>query len=200
MTIDLPDRDLPEAVTAIVREAVAKHDAIGDATAEAEARIRALPDFASLVDELVRRAVAKLVGDMRHAVTTAIKKETGQYGTGGKIDYQQSEAVNAVFQGMYDLAVAGTKLGALYGEELPAAAETERNIGNGHLANARLLDQLRPIVKDGKRVRECVPEKRLRAIWNQVTGAAAEPKHKTNGHSNGKALRRVKPSEELPSR
>lgn len=174
MELTLAENELPEDVYRVIAKAIAKHDETEPAVEQAIRDVRGLPCFPLLVDTLVNRSVRRLVHDMRHHRTVVVKRESGVYGRGQKIDYQRSTRVNGVFATLYDMAVAGTTLGVLTGKELPEAADRERNIGNGHLANAALLDRLAPLVKEDKRVRDCVSEKRLRSLWRQVSAKAVE--------------------------
>lgn len=159
--------DFPEAVLALVREAEAKNpNDIDEAVETAAKKIRKLPEFDSLVDAFVTRAVRELIHDARHNETRLIKKEAGSYDAIPKVS-SVGDAVNRAAMSVYLYRIAGRTLGDLLGSELEAIAKNENEIAEGHLFNARLMDRLRKMVPEDKRVREAVKESRLNALFKE---------------------------------
>jgi hypothetical protein len=155
-------------VLEIARSAVQKHSNVKKATDVAEREIRALPNFQSLVNSLVRSAVQGLVYEFRHSANVSLKKQNGRYGGKATVVVGKSTRLRAVYQSIYDLRIAGTLLGLIYGRDLPDVASQERTTGNGHLANAELVEALIPLVPPGSRVRDAVSTTKLKKLFQQV--------------------------------
>lgn len=163
------DVQFPAEILEIIRKSADKHKTdIPAATSEAERKIRARPDFGSVVDTLVRAAIQEQVYVARHRITSRIKYETGQYGGPPKVIAGESVGGRRAAISCYEHRIAGTILGLVLGENLMDIADSEDAIGNGHLFNARLAMALRPLVPDGKYVKDAVPEKKLRVIMENL--------------------------------
>lgn len=169
---------LPQSVIDIARECAAAHGAdIAEATRLAEQRIRALPDFEQIVNTLITAAVRDMVYDARHATNARFKREAGYYGRRGRVDTAASEVVNRAAKSVYAYCIAGTMLGELQGKDLPDLAEKEELTAKGYTFNAVLLRELAQKVKGEQKVRDVIPENRLKArfdhLYRQVFGTGA---------------------------
>lgn len=161
--------EMPQSITNAIKDAATRHTSdIEAAVTLAERRIRKLDEFSEWEDELIREAIRERVYDVRHKHNTALKREMGAYGGPAKTTSGASAAVQKAAQSVYNLRIAGTLLGLLRGDELAAVAETERAIGQGHLFNATLCEQLIRHVPDNKTVQEAVSEAKLRRMCKQV--------------------------------
>lgn len=159
----------PESVLSVARAMAAKHgDDIPRAVTEAEKLIRKLPEFDSLVDQMIRNAVREMVYDARHISNVATKRQTGHYFQEQKVDTTKSKAVLQAYKSVYAYCVAGTQLGLLYGERLAEIAESEQSIANGHVFNAALCRKLSEIVPKGTQVKDAISEKKLRALFDRT--------------------------------
>lgn len=150
-------RDFEESLDQIVEDVVAKHlDDISAAVVECEERVRKLPGFQQLVDELVRVALRRKITDLRGEQNHRQRLEAGVYGVPAKVVTGTSESVAraATKKSLFDYFIAGTTLGELTGSELPVVGESERKKAAGHTFNSDMcfaLAQLRlPIRKSGR--------------------------------------------------
>ena len=163
--------EFPKAVTDIATGCAAKHGADCEAATNcAVSKIKKLPEYPDLVETLVRHAVQNLVYAARHYSNTVMRKASGGYGGAAKVKAHESESLSAVARSCYSYAIAGTMLGNLTGKELPAIAASEAAIASGHDFNARLCQRLSTIVPEDKAVRECVSERKLRAMFKSLGG------------------------------
>jgi hypothetical protein len=159
--------EFPEDVLAIVRVAARKHaNDIPKAIDQAERDVRRLPGFPGLVNALVRHAVQDLVYDLRSQDAHTLKN--GGDKSGRQKVSMLSPEVEQLCRSLYDCPMAGTTLGEIRGEELEDAAATERARADGHAINAHLLAGLRELVPHGKRVRDAVPEAKLRKLLDRA--------------------------------
>lgn len=163
--------DIPETILEAVREATARHmGSVETAIAVAIEAVRCLDDFDDAVTVLVNHAVQGLVYDARSSLTAAVSRQAAYTGA-PKVNVARSAAVNRVAMSVYNHAIGGTRLGDLRGEELDAIAATEREIAKGHNFNAELLGWCRAQgVADGQRVRDVIPEAKLRSAYNRLRG------------------------------
>lgn len=155
----------PDSVYAVIQEEADKHkEDIRAAVDAAMARIVKLPEYDSIVQDLVRKAIHKLVYDYRHQCVRETKGKEPMYSVQPRIVVGRSAAVHRVERSYYDIFVCGKTLGSMLGKELLPAAEHERRIGQGHLVNARLLERLSKIVPEDKTVRNSVSERRIKHL------------------------------------
>ena len=161
---------IPESVKAVVQQACEQHpEDISAAVDTAEQLVHALPEYKSIVRGLIRNCIQELVYDARHVANVATKRNGGYYGGPGKVMVGKSESVQQVYQSVYAYYIAGTTLGELLGKDIPSVREHERSIANGHLFNVRLLEWLESQgVRGDKKVREVVPEKKLRIHFDRL--------------------------------
>jgi hypothetical protein len=158
--------EMSQTVIDIIAAAEKRHpEDIEAAVDDAEKRIRKLPDFDDFVNILIREAIRSRVNDCRHGVSRAIRKEMGEYGKPATTVVGESPAVLKVMENLYKYRIAGTVLGSVYGRDLADISENERVTGQGHLFNAYLTARLQPLVPANKRVRDVVPEKKLKVIF-----------------------------------
>jgi hypothetical protein len=158
-----------ESILEIVKAAAEHHPGdIPSAVDEAEMAIRDLPDFEALISALLRSAIQELVYDARHALNTRIKRDAGYYGGPAKVN-GTSDGVQKVYESVYRYCIGSTTLGELKGEDIPEIVEGEKAKAQGHQFNAELLEWLEAQgVKGEKRVREVVPEKKLRKNFDRI--------------------------------
>ena len=157
--------DIPAPILDAVRRAIAEHpDDLDEMIACAVRQATQTAEYRSFREALAARAIRDLVYDERHKTSRQIRRENGAYGGPAKVDRSASRAVQSV----YDYFIAGLSLGMILGEQLGGIAEKERAIAEGHQFNARLCERLRPLVKDGERVRDAVKEAKLRLIFREV--------------------------------
>lgn len=196
----------PESIQQIVAECAAKYkNDIDKAVDQAVSQVQALDDYEDFVDLLVRTAVRGKITDFRHSVSTAIKRAAGEYGGPAKVGTDLS-AVNAVARGVFDYFIGGRTLGTITGEELKQIRDSEAEKATGHLFNAGLCEALIPLVQEGKTVRECVAESKVRRIFKTIQAGGAVvnvnpispvPRQRI---TRGKAESPLKTREALPSR
>lgn len=167
--------DIPAPILDAVREATARHmGSVSDAIAEAVANVRLLDDFEGYVTVLVDQAIQELVYEARGRLTVAVARSATYVGP-AKVNPLASAAVNRVAASVYNHAIGGSRLGDLSGEELDAIAETETAIASGHQFNAALCRWCRTQgVKDGQRVRDVIPEGKLKAAYNRLRNGGAK--------------------------
>lgn len=152
-------------------------DDIDAGTQAAFDAIKKLPNYLQLVDPLVFSAVRGKIWNARHNATWNAKAAAERQGFSAKpskIIIGLSRDVQAAARSFYDSwYIGGMTLGRLTGEELIPLADAERARSSGCLLNAMMLEKLRPMVADHKTVRECVPERRARAIFRKLKETAA---------------------------
>ena len=164
-------KDFAESLTQIIADVSDKHaDDIDAAVDECERRVKRLADFADFTGELIRQALREQIYDCRHRANTEQRKASGFYGGAAKVMAAASEIVQSVAseKSLFDYFVAGTTLGRMTGEQLRATAESEATKAEGHQFNATLCSTLAEIVPEGKTVRECVKETRLKTIFGGI--------------------------------
>lgn len=126
--------------------AVDKHpDSIQDSTDYVLKRAWNLPWFVKLKNELIRRAIAKLIHDTRHQINVAMRTASGEYGGPAKV--VAGSASGRIAQGVMAYLIAGKTLGMLTGDELRATADSESEKANGHQFNVRLCRELAKTVR-----------------------------------------------------
>ena len=161
-------KDFAESLAQIIADVGEKHSSDIDAAVdECEKRVKRLGDYADFIGELVRQALREQIYDWRHKANVAQRRASGFYGGAAKVLSAASEAVAdaATEKSLYDYFVAGTVLGELTGEMLPAIAASEREKASGHAFNAELCETLAAVVPEGKTVRQAVKERKLRTIF-----------------------------------
>jgi hypothetical protein len=165
--------EFPEDVHDLIAQAVAEHpNDIPAAVEEAERRLRALPDFADLVAQLITQAVQDLVYQRRGMLNVALRREAGDYDTKPRTKLADSPDTLAVWDNVYNYFIDGRTLGDLRGNELQDIEASERNVARGHEFNAELCRWLREQgVVDDRRVKDVVSERKLRTAFRRLRKA-----------------------------
>ena len=163
--------EFPKSVTNAVAKSADKYgDDIEKAVGEAEKRVRKLKAFSEFEGQLVRHALRELIYDARHQKNGQIKEASRNTTGPSKVVSGSSPAVTQAYrEAYYDYCIAGMTLGKLQGEMLADIAESEQNIATGHLFNVRLCERLVKIVPEGKTVEQCVSEKKLKVIFQELS-------------------------------
>lgn len=174
----------PDFATELAKDAVEKNGEAQDAIKAFRERLRKHKEFPSIVDHLFDVATAELVYQIRHDINTATKKANGYYGKPATVVVGHSKEVQSIYKRFY---FDGQFLGDIAGERLGKLAEKEAAQANGHSLNAALLRRLVPLVPEGKTVRQCVSEKRLRGILNSVKRSTRKAGELLSGTDNGSA-------------
>lgn len=138
-----------------------------------KAALKKLPDYDGLVDSLITQAVREFIYDVRHKANVQMKRDSGRYGGEAKVVVGNSKDVQDSYTSLYAYFIAGTTLGSLKGEQLLSIAESERSKAAGHTFNARLCEQLKPLVADDNMVKDCVPERKLKMIFKKAHDLSA---------------------------
>jgi hypothetical protein len=170
-----------ENVINIVRQAVADHPKPEDAQQAAEQKIRRLPHFRDLLQELVKTAVLDLVHRERGSVNRALRNQAGEYGRPAKVVVGASEAVSRAYQSYYNYFVGGSMLGMIKGEQLLELAGQERALAAGHVFNARLLEELNRLVPADREVRQAVSERKLKGLFERLKQETQPPQDGNGG-------------------
>lgn len=163
----------------IVREIVSEHR--DDIDRSIALSIKAVRKHPELLEEIIDYGIRETVYAVRGMMNAEFRASretpmpTGKAIAGAarevpaaKVVVGTSADVQAAYQSVYDLFIAGKTLGTLTGEDLPNVVAHERGKANAHTFNVRLLEALVPLVPEKKRVKDCVPEKKLRAIYERV--------------------------------
>lgn len=158
------------AIEAATAAATSYPNDVNAATTAALARIKKLPNYAEVVEELLRDAVQELIYDIRHRKNVQLKKQEAAYGGPSKVP-SRSPAVRRVHQSLYEYHIAGRTLGDIRGAELETIADHESKTADGHRWNAWLCRELARTVPDDKTVRESVSKKKLQALFKRATEA-----------------------------
>ncbi len=156
------------AIREIVSAEAKKHpQSIESATEAAMLRIRKLPQYAEFVESLAERAVREMISVYRHATNVAIKNDEGAYGGPAKVvaGKATAEVMACVY---YEYRIGGTILGMVMGKELPGLAELEESKVEGHRFRAMLCRELIAKVPPDKRVKQCLTNRQLGAIFNRL--------------------------------
>lgn len=161
-------------VPKIALELIAKieslyRDDIGKAIEKCKEEVRKDPAFPAWKEILIDMAIQELVYDARHAATTKAKNQNKEYGKA--VPVRDNEAVAKAYdevEEIYSMRLCGKTLGSMTGEDLDWMVEKERGLANGHIFNVVLGKTLRPLVSQGKTVREAVGRKKMMTIWEKV--------------------------------
>lgn len=161
--------DFPKEVLQIVDEETAANASdIEAATQAAEERMKALPGYKALINSLVRKAIRGLVYAARHKTNVQLKRDVGYYDRVPTVA-AANQAVGQVYSSVYDYRIGGTILGELTGSQLEPLARKEEEQAAGHRFNCELMRWLRSQgVTHDKKVKDVVPEVRLRANFNRI--------------------------------
>jgi len=157
-----------EDVLEIVGRAVEKYPNDVDRSVKyAEPLIRDLPEFESIMNQLITQAIRELIHNHRHTQNTAMRKETGDCHSKPKVN-NASETIRKIERDYYNYYIGGKTLGMIRGSELKDIAASEREIAGGHIFNAELCEALQPLVGDSQMVQSAVSKSKLKEIWNRV--------------------------------
>lgn len=141
-------------------------DNIEDATEAVLKKTGRVQWFEKLKDELIRRAISKLIHDTRHRINVAMRSASGEYGGLAKVT--AGAASGRIAQGVMAYMIAGKTLGLLTGDELRATADSESEIALGHQFNVRLCRELAKTVKGETTVKERFTLAKLTALFQKV--------------------------------
>lgn len=72
----------------------------------------------------------------------------------------------------YDYNINGTRLGAIFGKDIPQIIVQEQSIADGHQANVKLLEALQPLVPMNQRIEDSVSAKKLNELARKYLKAA----------------------------
>lgn len=127
-------------------------------------------EYETIVNDLIKNCLQELIYDARHKRDTAMKYDEGYYRSKPNTTY--GTAADPVYKMIYEYRINGTTLGdVIVGEESMSIAAKERAIANGHMFNVKLMDWITQNGREGEAVRDCIPEKKLRArfkaIWKE---------------------------------
>ena len=163
--------DFPESMTAIINAEADRYPSdIERAVKQALTKVKKLTEYQSLINDLVAWAVRDLIHQRRHVVNRAMRKASGMYGSPEDMTAAGHEIVREVFDNLYDYPIGGTALGELTGEDLLAEAESLKAKMSGIQWNVSLCEALIPIVPASKKVKQAVSLKKLKVIWNDLSG------------------------------
>ena len=160
---------LPESVIDIVQQMTDRYPSnIEKGVTMSLRRIKKLPEYEAICEELITEAVRGRLHDARHKNNEGIRREA--YGdVRPKVLVGRDSDVNALeLRSYFNYAIAGKALGDLTREELQTTAETEARIASGHLFNVRLCNALEPRVSKGKTVRQSIKETELQQVFQAV--------------------------------
>jgi len=125
-------------------------------------------EFDDWKDELIRSQFRNMIHDARHGTNVQMRRAAREYGGAAKV--VPGAAVAGVNASLYMYLIDGRTLGSLLGSELSDLAAAERARANGHGFNAKLLEQLRPLIEDDQMVLDIVSEDRLRKAFKKAEG------------------------------
>lgn len=128
-----------------------------------------------LEQALIRHAIRDLIYEARSTHNKRLKRSdpvTKKSTAKCKVDIGQSPIIKRMNQRWYTYNINGTTLGSVYGRDLRSLAEAERNIAGGHIANARLLEALIPLVRPDQTVKQTLTHKTLEKMARKYLAAA----------------------------
>lgn len=156
-----------ERLQTLVDSAVDTHpDSIEDAIEAVLKKANRVAWFEKLKDELIRRAIAKLIHDTRHQINVAMRSASGEYG--GPATVTAGAASGRIAQGVMAYLIAGKTLGMLTGDELVETADSESERASGHQFNVRLCRELAKTVKGANTVGQKFSLAKLAAVFDRV--------------------------------
>jgi hypothetical protein len=181
----------PESILRAGRKAAEKFpDDIPRATRYALQLFKRLPEYEEWCEGLPMGMAQDIIHEARHHHNREIKRQfrrevavaacassTGSANERStrprseprpRINVAESQGVRSTYIAYMTKLIAGRTVGSLYGRELEDIAVNERATASGYEFNARLLQRLRPLVPDGRTVREAISEEKLAAIWKDV--------------------------------
>lgn len=139
---------------------------IQDATDYVIKRANKVAWFEKLKDELIRRAILKLIHDNRHIKNVDMRMARGDYSGPAKVT--AGALSGRIAQGVMAYMIAGKTLGLLTGDELRATAASEGEKASGHQFNVRLCRELAKTVKGEETVKQKFSLKKLAAVFANV--------------------------------
>ncbi len=161
-----PSKEI-ERLQALVDSAVDQHpDSIQDATEAVLKKANRVAWFEKLKEELIRRAIAKLIHDTRHQINVAMRNASGEYGGPAKV--VAGAASGRIAQGVMAYLIAGKTLGMLTGDELRTTADSESEKASGHQFNVRLCTELAKTVRGANTVGQKFTLAKLTAVFEKV--------------------------------
>jgi hypothetical protein len=166
---------IPEGLAAVVAKAVGEHT---DPEKAIECVHKAIRKSGEWSDFLIRYAASDLVYDARHKMNVAVRSSAGEYGGPAKVDLSSGAVASALSKSPHlSYFIAGRCLGDIAGEELSALADCEREKERTASFHVKLLNRLAATVPEGKAVRDCYSETKLRRLFEELnTRAKAKTK------------------------
>lgn len=151
-------------IVRIVSECATRYpQSIDTAVEHAADRVAKLPEYPTLIVDLVTTALRGLIQDYRHGENVRTRAAAGEYGGPAKVT--AGDAAGRVAMGVYSYYISGRTLGQILGKELADIGTSEAARAEGHEFNARLCAKLQELVPEEKTVKQAVPEQRLRKIF-----------------------------------
>jgi hypothetical protein len=119
---------------------------------------------------LIYHGAVHLVHEARHQINLRIRRPPDPKAAAKvKVD---SPAISAAFaeiqSSTYNYFLGGKQLGAMTSEDLERTARQEESKSNGHRIHVLWLRSIQDLMEEGKTVRECIPEQKLRELRQEV--------------------------------
>lgn len=163
-----------EALLSEVAKAARKHrDDIDHAVQCAERAASKLPGWKDWISDLAKSKLRDLIHGVRHSDNTTMRRDAGMFGGPAKVDLSTGAANRIAGESWFNYFIGGMSLGQVLGSDLKAIAEGERERAEGCIFNARLCEQLAPLVPAEKRVSEAVRESQIKKIVKGLKGKRA---------------------------
>ncbi len=160
---------VPEGLLEIVTKAARQHTDPAKALDCAEKSARKHSDFASWQAGLIRGALLEMIYDVRHRQNVAVRRSGGEFGTPAKVDLSSGAVANALNRSPYlNYFISGRCLGDIAGEDLSVLADREREAADTASFHVKLLLRLSATVPQGKSVRDCYSEAKLKRLFAEL--------------------------------
>lgn len=158
--------ELPEEIHQIANAIALQLDDADEAAKVIEGRVKSLPNYPDIVNDLVARSIRDLTYQKRHQENRRLRHE--QYHSTPKVD-SLSDDVSKVERSFYDsYYVNGTTIGNLTGSMLDIEIHKAESNVKTHRFHIELFESLRDLVGDQERVRDRVTEKTLVKMFDKL--------------------------------
>lgn len=166
----------PSKIWTILMEEAQRHgDDIPAAIGAAEERGTQLPEFPDMLKGFIRGMFQEGIYAARVAINQSIKHPPAKpHGSAGGASPGGNGLVNQIWACTYDYCIGRKTLGSMNATDLLEMAASERSIAKGHLFNARLGEELAPLLPAGKTVRQAISKRKLDAIWKKIEKELSE--------------------------
>lgn len=129
--------------------------------------------------KLICLALRGLIHDARHTSNRKIKRQAKAAFKSNtskvrhnKVNVSKSKIILQMHKRWYDYNINGTRLGAIFGKDIPQIIVQEQSIADGHQANVKLLEALQPLVPMNQRIEDSVSAKKLNELARKYLKAA----------------------------